>query len=288
MQPMESGEEGQILPAVVLADTLYCGPCKVLPECTTLVSYRLACGHILTNKPCSLAFAWASGEIDAPQCDAVVECASPLYVPLPTPVLYSHSYMYHFPLMCTSTLFCTSIVTYTHTYPVIHRCNHTVSVPCYAKQDLLTWQPWGEQGGKPDGEFISYLDDSNESCTREVVEQSDPRVFGDNGVCRINPLPPTVPRECLYCDGNGVEFKRDCGHSRVQRCVDVYFGNCGNCAETIDVPCLQPSCGAIRKRTCHEYEQQIREGHPPTCTNMVDKVCGDTTLSFTLTRILII
>ena len=124
---------------------------------------------------------------------------------------------------------------------------------------------------------MSYLDDDNESFSREVVEQSDPRVFDDKGVCRINLLPPTVPKECLYCDGNGVEYKRVCGHSRVQRCVDVYFGNCGNCADVIEVQCPEPSCGAIRKRTCHEYEQQIREGHPPTCTNVLDKVCRRST-----------
>ena len=85
LPPMERGEDGHIPPAMVLADTLYCAPCKILPECTVLVSYRLPCGHIIADKPCSLAFAWASGEIDAPQCEAPVECASPLYVELSRP-----------------------------------------------------------------------------------------------------------------------------------------------------------------------------------------------------------
>ena len=183
------------------------------------------------------------------------------------------------PLFCTSNshvyLHSLTSTPLFHVYPPsLYRCNHTISVPCYAKDDLLAWQPWLEQGGKPDGGFISYLDEDNESCMREVVEQSDLRVFGDNGVCRINPLPPTVPRECLYCDGNGVEFKRACGHSRVQRCVDVYFGNCGNCMDSVETLCPEPLCGFVRKRPCHEHEQQLREGRPPICTNIVGKVCN--------------
>eukprot|EP01041_Mallomonas_annulata_P002547 gene2547-4973_t len=55
----------------VQANTMYCGVSPDIPECFDMVSYRMPCGHTISDIPCQTAFNWALGIEPNPRCDYI-------------------------------------------------------------------------------------------------------------------------------------------------------------------------------------------------------------------------
>ena len=220
---------------VVVAGREYCTEDDSVVPCSQLVSFQNQCGHAIHNIRCSLAFQWAAGSLEAPQCGIPVDIrCSPL----------CHHFVSDVPCWLAAKL--------------------TSWKPWF-----VAWEEGdNEQANDTLPAEFSEIQSSSEMNQADLVV---PWEFRAPNVADF--IDRKLIDKYLRCTGKSV-IVRPCSHILTMSCVDAFFAERPACFERVSVICEKENCQFERFYSCSALETIRASGVSDPCTNPIEKVCN--------------